>query len=212
MNDVLHTLLRACLAGFCIGIAAFGYLINPTIGMILFAFGLAVVVMEKYALYTGVVGGVDFRQPTTYFLLLLILLGNFLGSAAVALIACCSPLADQLQTASTAIVTTRLATGWWRCGILAIGCGFLVDSGARIARRGQTLPHWLPLLFGVPLFILCGFPHSIADMTYHLLYYAQNPTAITASTVLRLCIIWLACALGNALGGNLWRIFDRKNS
>ena len=42
---------------------------------------------------------------------------------------------------------------------LAIGCGFIVTTSVQFARQEK----WLPLLLGIPLFILCGVPHCIAD-------------------------------------------------
>lgn len=48
------TFLKAVFAGICIGIAGWGFLVDKTLGMFLFIFGLATVVSYEAKLYTGV--------------------------------------------------------------------------------------------------------------------------------------------------------------
>ena len=76
---------RAIFAGICIGIAGWGFLVDKTIGMFLFIFGLATVVSYKAKLFTGMAGYVESKQDFWY-LLLLILPGNILGCLLVALV------------------------------------------------------------------------------------------------------------------------------
>jgi len=54
-------------------------------------------------------------------------------------------------------------------------------------------------LFGIPLFIMCGFVHSIADAFYYTL--ALLPGDWTGTTLL----VYLASILGNFIGCNLYR-------
>ena len=54
MKNFIQILKSAILAGFCIGIAGYGYLAEKSIiGAVLFAFGLLTVVHYKLKLYTG---------------------------------------------------------------------------------------------------------------------------------------------------------------
>ena len=65
------------LAGFCIGIAGFGYLAEKSIiGAVLFAFGLLTVVHYGLKLYTGTAG---FIKKDEIGKLLFILFGNIIG-------------------------------------------------------------------------------------------------------------------------------------
>jgi formate/nitrite transporter FocA (FNT family) len=57
----------------------------------------------------------------------------------------------------------------------------------------------LPLVFGVPVFILCGFAHSIADAFYFLL----SPTDQLLQT--EVLVVYLSEVLGNFVGCNLYR-------
>ena len=65
------------------------------------------------------------------------------------------------------------------------------------ARRG----HYLPLLFGVPVFILCSLPHCVADA----FYYAA--AAMYGKFECGLLWAWLWAIVGNYIGCNFPRWF-----
>lgn len=188
----------AVMAGICIGIAGFGYLAEKSIvGAVLFAFGLLTVVSYKLKLYTGTAG---FIKKGEVGQLLLILLGNIVGCLLVALIARCSPM--PLQETAQGILAARLETGAIRCGILAVGCGFIMTTAVTFARKGNNYP----LLFGVPLFIMCGFPHCVADVYYYL----TVPVAFLTENACDIATLYLSIVLGNFLGCNLYRIICKE--
>ena len=93
------------------------------------------------------------------------------------------------------ILAGRLAKGSWACFLLAIGCGFIMTTAVEFARKGKMLP----LVLGVPVFILCGFAHSIADAFYFLVSPAD---VVLQPTVL---VVYLSEVLGNFVGCNLYR-------
>lgn len=188
----------AVMAGICIGIAGFGYLAEKSIvGAVLFAFGLLTVVSYKLKLFTGTAG---FIKKGEVGQLLLILLGNIVGCLLVALIARCSPM--PLQETAQGILAARLETGALRCGILAVGCGFIMTTAVTFARKGNNYP----LLFGVPLFIMCGFPHCVADVYYYL----TVPVAFLTENAFNIATLYLSIVLGNFLGCNLYRIICKE--
>lgn len=181
------------LAGICIGIAGFGYLaVTSIVGAVLFAFGLLAVVHYGLKLFTGTAG---FISKGEFGGLMLILLGNIFGCLLVALIARCSPM--PLQEQAQKILEARLATGPLRCGILAIGCGFIMTTAVTFGRQGK----FLPLLFGVPMFIMCGFPHCIAD----IFYYLCVPVNFTFGNFADVLLLYAAIVIGNFIGCNLYR-------
>lgn len=193
-----NTFRSAIIAGISIGIAGFGNLaIGGIIGPIVFAFGLCTVVCYQLRLYTGTAGFI--QSPRELGRLSLILAGNIIGCLLVGLLARVSPL--PIQEGAEKILEARLSAGALRCGLLAIGCGFIMTAAVRFARQGQ----WLPLLFGVPLFIYCGFPHSIADAFYYL-------AAPLSSYRWEVLWLYLAIVLGNFIGCNLTRLilWDKK--
>jgi len=189
---MLKTFRSAIVAGICIGIAGFGNLaVGGIAGPVVFAFGLSAVVCYKLKLYTGTAGFI--QHPSEMKDLGVILLGNILGCLAVGLLARVSPL--PIQDAAAKVLAGRLSAGILPSGALAIGCGFIMTAAVRFARQGQ----WLPLVFGVPLFIFCGFPHSIADA----FYYLAAPFGNLSWSVLGL---YVAIVIGNFIGCNLTRL------
>ena len=195
-------LLRSSIfAGIAIGTAGFGFLASGVqteaygslVGAVLFSFGLLTVVGYKLKLYTGTAGFILKNEAGSLFL---ILLGNIIGCFLVSMLARITPLA--VQDAAQNILELRLRTGALRCGLLGIGCGFIMTTAVQFARQKQ----YLPLLFGVPLFIVCGFTHCVADAFYYLCV----PVACWRANALH-CLAGYACSvLGNLVGCNLYRI------
>lgn len=186
------------IAGICIGIAGFGYLAEKSIiGAVLFAFGLLAVVHYGLKLYTGTAG---FFKKGEFGQLFLILVGNLIGCLLVALIARCSPL--PLQETAQNLLVSRLNSGPLNGGVLAIGCGFIMTTAVQFGRQSK----FLPLLFGVPLFITCGFPHSIADAFYYLCV----PVSFLADNALEVIIFYVSIVIGNFIGCNLYRVISNQ--
>lgn len=181
------------MAGVCVGIAGFGYLATRDIvGSVLFAFALLAVVHYKVKLYTGTAGFIG-KGEVGY--LLQVLIGNILGCLAVAVLSRASAM--DLQGAAQAVLESRLGVGALRGGLLAIGCGFIMTTAVTFARKGS----YLPLLFGVPLFIVCGFPHCVADA----FYYLAAPLDFWQANFGSILVFYLAIVLGNFVGCNFYR-------
>lgn len=190
----MKTLRSAILAGICIGIAGFGYLaIGGIAGAALFSCGLIAVVSYKFKLFTGTAG---FFVKGELGQLGIILIGNIIGCLLMSLMARVSPM--PLQEAAEKILSSRLSTGPLKAGILAIGCGFLMTTAVTFARRDK----WLPLLFCVPMFIVCGFPHCIADV----FYYLSCSLDFWAEHLWSILLLYICIVLGNFIGCNFCRI------
>jgi formate/nitrite transporter FocA (FNT family) len=198
---MVKTLRSAIFAGIYIGTAGFGYLtagvqsFGSLFGSILFALGLLAIVGYKLKLFTGTAGFIKRDEVGT---LAIILIGNIVGCFLMGLITRVSPMSDAIQVAATNILNTRISTGTIGCGILAIGCGILMTTAVTFARQ----KNFIPLLLSVPLFIVCGFPHCVADAFYYL--------TIPNSWTVELIGIYLSTVLGNAIGCNLYRIILTK--
>ena len=191
MKNLIHS---AIMAGICIGIAGFGYLaVGGIVGAVTFAFGLLAVVHYRLKLYTGTAG---FFAKGELLQLCTILAMNIVGCLLVALMARMSPM--PLQEAAQHILEGRLNAGIVQSGVLAIGCGFIMTTAVKWGREGK----FLPLLFGVPLFIICGFPHCVADAFYYLCVPLDYLTANAGQVLL----LYVAIVLGNFIGCNLSRL------
>ena len=160
-------------------------------GAVLFAFGLTTVVYYGLKLYTGTAGFI--RRQGDWSMLLTVLFGNIIGCLLTAwLIAYAQP--DCVEPAAK-ILAGRLAKGPWACFLLAIGCGFIMTTAVEFARKGKMLP----LVLGVPVFILCGFAHSIADAFYFLV----SPADVVLQPTVP--VVYVSEVLGNFVGCNLYR-------
>ena len=205
----MNTFRLAILSGIAVGIAGWGYLAcTNIIGAVLFSFGLLTVVGYKLPLYTGTAGFIPLRDEqgrscwmSAIGKLLFILLGNITGCLLVALFARLSPI--DLGAAAQKILEGRLALGPLRAGLLAVGCGFIMTTVVTFAREKNPLP----LLFGVPLFINCGFPHCLADA----FYYLTVPVAYTGQHLLEVVTLYPCLVIGNFVGCNLYRFVAPAN-
>lgn len=202
---MIRLLRSSIFAGIAIGTAGFGFLASGVqteaygslVGAVLFSFGLLTVVGYGLKLYTGTAGFIRKNEVGSLFL---ILLGNIIGCLCVALLSRVSPLA--IQDAAQNILELRLRTGALRCGLLGIGCGFIMTTAVHFARKKQ----YMPLLFGVPLFIVCGFTHCVADAFYYLCV----PLAFWKANFLSIIAVYICIVLGNLIGCNLYRIVLAK--
>lgn len=203
---MLKTLRSSIFAGIFIGTAGFGFLASgiqsetfgPLVGAILFSLGLLSVVGYKLKLYTGTAGFIQKNEVGNLFF---ILFGNILGCLCLGLISRISTM--DIQGAAQKVLEFRLETGAIRCGLLGIPCGFLMTTAVRFARE----KHYIPLLLAVPLFIVCGFTHCVADA----FYYTCVPVAFLKAHALQVIGVYVCIVLGNLIGCNLYRIVLAKD-
>ena len=182
----------AILAGICISIGCVVNLrVGGVAGAVLFAFGLTTVVYYGLKLYTGTAGFI--RMTGDWLMIATVLVGNIFGCLLSAILidaaqpGCIEPAVD--------ILSGRLAKGPLNCLLLAVGCGFIMTTAVEFARKGKMLT----LILGVPVFILCGFAHSIADAFYFLLC----PFKMIAN--MDVLVIYIYEVIGNFIGCNLYR-------
>lgn len=181
---------RSLFAGLLIGLGACGFLALGGIpGAIIFAFGLIGVVLSGVPLYTGRAGVMPLKQTGG---LVLIWLFNVLGCILLGLLM--MSLGGEPAQRASEVVAGRLAQGPWRSFLRAVGCGLIIDIAVWMYRTTKNI---LPVLFGVPLFILCGFYHSIADVVYLVAAWKWDPA-----------ILWYypIIVLGNYAGCNIRRL------
>ena len=193
MKDNFTIFIRSILAGICIGLGGAIFLkLGGVIGACMFAFGLLSVVHFKLPLYTGTAGFIELNKFTEYTKMLYILLGNILGCIILA------QFFDPTQYDGSAIIQNRIDTGYGQSLLNAIGCGLIMT----LIVQGGRDKNLLLILFGIPIFILLGFYHSIADAFYMMVtpMNLRNEYFIT---------YWII-VLGNFIGCNIPRLFKYK--
>ena len=185
-------ILSSLFAGVLIGIAGLVFLnVGGLGGAILFAFGLMCVTICKALLFTGKAGFLPYKESLQ---LLPMVLLNALGCLVTAYIAFQTTSPNMLSTLNT-IMAAREAASWYALLIASVGTGIIVTLAVYGVRKGS----YLPLLYGVPVFIMCGLPHSIADAFYYWVAILNGDFAPW------MVIAWLMSVVGNYIGCNLPR-------
>ena len=183
-------------AGLLIGIAGLVFLhVGGLGGAVLFAFGLMSVTLSKSLLFTGKAGYLPYKESLQLIPMVVL---NAVGCLLMAGIAYSTINENALSTLDV-IMTAREAASW-RIAVTSIGTGIIVTLAVHGVRNGS----YLPLLYGVPVFIMCGLPHSIADAFYYwvaILHGDFAPWMIMA---------WIWSVIGNYIGCNLPRWFMGK--
>lgn len=184
----------AVFAGMLIGIGGLTYLnVGGITGAILFAFGLLCVVMCKAQLFTGKAGFLPLKEQI---LLLPMLIANAIGCFLTAIFTIYT-LNPQVQATLDKIMASRQEASPDNVLISAIGTGMIMT----LAVYGAQQKNFLPLLFGVPTFILCGLPHCVAD----IFYYAA--AIYSGEFHLWMLVAWFMAVIGNYIGCNIPRFF-----
>lgn len=199
----LSTFIKAFLTGILISI---GGIINMScdnkyIGAFLFGLGLFTILTFGFDLFTGKVGYAVENKPKYLVYLLIVWIGNLIGTITCGYIIATTRIGGNLIEKASAIVKTKCNDNFVSLFVLAIFCGmlmFIAADGYKNIKNptGQMLVIFLP----VTVFIISGFEHSIADMFY--VSAAQNWNIDTA---LRILVI----TAGNAVGGIFIPLFRK---
>lgn len=194
MNSDFNVFIRSILAGICIGLGGAIFIkLGGVIGASMFAFGLLTIVHFKLPLYTGTAGFIRLNKFKEYKKMFIILFGNIIGCI---LLSCMNIKGID----GTAIIQSRIDTSYLQCLLNAIGCGLIMT----LIVKGGRDKNLLLILFGIPLFILLGFYHSIADAFYIMV----SPIELRNLFFGRYWTI----VLGNFIGCNIPRLLKYENT
>lgn len=194
MNSDFNVFIRSILAGICIGLGGAIFIkLGGVIGACMFAFGLLTIVHFKLPLYTGTAGFMRLNKFKEYKKMFIILFGNIIGCI---LLSCMNIKGID----GTAIIQSRIYTSYLQCLLNAIGCGLIMT----LIVKGGRDKNLLLILFGIPLFILLGFYHSIADAFYIMV----SPIELRNLFFGRYWTI----VLGNFIGCNIPRLLKYENT
>lgn len=186
-------------AGILIAIGGCVYLAcaNKYVGAVLFSVALLCICYKGYGLFTGKVGFMPERYDReAWEVLLAALLGNAIGTfvCGYAVRGGMPSLGDAAEILCQAKLDSQ---SFPQTLLRAVLCGVLMYLAVSIFRDQKTP---MGILFCIPVFILSGFEHSIADCFY-----------FAASGI----VSWRACGflwtviLGNSLGGILLPLLQK---
>lgn len=186
--------LSAIMAGICISIGCVAYLSaqNHVIGSLFFTVGLFLVLIFDFSLFTGRIGFALDKKPKYIINLILIWLGNFCG-ALLSGFALSATRLNSLQEKCVQMCQTKLTDSLFSLFVLGIFCNILIFVAVYgFKKNDKPLIKFLSLIFGVSVFVLCGFEHCVADM-----FYFAFARIFSGQQILALFII----TLGNITGG-----------
>lgn len=160
----MRLIISSMLAGLCIAIGSAAYCAcgSAVIGAILFAAGLLTICYYGFHLYTGRVGYA--QNLTDVKNLGIMLVGNLIGAfAGGLLVAWAATSFSDIVSSALLFIQIKNTLSLPAIFLRAIMCGVSVFLAVDIYKEKKSV---LGVLFFVPLFILCGWEHCIADMAY----------------------------------------------
>lgn len=194
----MRVFTSSILAGMCIAIGgtAFLSLDNKPLGALFFTMGLFSICTFELHLFTGKVCYV-FEKDKDYVLTLpVIWLGNLAGTWVTAQAERCTRIGMALAERAVELCRDKLEDSVVSIFLLAVFCNILIYIAVEGFRRNpHELGKYLSLFFGVPVFILCGFEHCVANMYYFSIAGLWDGKAL---------LYLLVMTFGNAIGGILF--------
>lgn len=192
---MINLFRKSILSGIFISVGGIINLkIGGPLGAFLFSFGLLSVVHYSLPLYTGKSGFCKYSQD--FKTLPLILLGNIIGTFIIGV--CTNLLYPEVVGKAWSIVSGRQSSTISVALFSSIMCGLIMTTVVKFARQKK----FIPLLIGVPLFILSGFWHSIADAFYY---------SVSGYITGTFWYIYLVTVIGNFIGCNIYNLLVNKS-
>lgn len=195
---------KSILSGILISIGGSVYLSSvvagfPWFGAVLFSAGLFTICEYGLNLYTGKVGyiGYKFKDIKYIGLVALICLINIITTFVLGILI--GKFFPSIRDAALTTYAKKLDASLLKAFVSSIFCGMLMFLAVDTWKRGKILG----VFIYVPVFIICGFDHSIANSFY-------NGAALSDFTFTwkNLAFVLLVI-LGNGLGGILFPVFTR---
>ena len=202
---MLNEIKKAILSGIMISIGGCVYLSSIHLGYswfgaILFSAGLYTICQYGFNLYTGKVGYIAFHfSDFSYIkLVILTLIFNLLSTYLIGIL--CGYAFPQIQEEAAKIFALKLQKPLLKLFISGIFCGILMYLSVDTWKAGSKI---VCFLF-IPVFILSGFDHSIANS-----FYNGAANGFLNAFTLKNFWIFVVVILGNAAGGMIVPLLTR---
>lgn len=203
MMKFIKELLSAVLAGFMISVGGGVFLAceSKVVGAIFFSLGLTVILLSSLLLFTGKTAYTLENNWKYLPYLLTIWLGNLIGTTLTGLLVNFAKPALG-ETAQT-LCEAKLSQSPLQTIALGALCGVLVYIAVDYFRSDDNknaFSKYLLVFTCVPVFILCGFEHSVADMFYFAA--SSGRLLFTVQGVVYILLV----TLGNLVGAVIFHV------
>ena len=192
---IFKRIMSGFASGVLIGIGGTVYLSckNKVVGAVFFSVALLCICYKEFSLFTGKVGYIAHsRTRKDLSVLFCGLLGNFAGASFTAFFIMLCKLGENLYSTAAALARAKLEQTIPETLIRAFMCGILMYMAVSIFKSKKTP---LGVLFCIPVFILSGFEHSIADIFYLTAGFESREPYLW-----RALLFVLLAIIGNAAG------------
>jgi formate/nitrite transporter FocA (FNT family) len=165
---------------------------NAIIGALFFSAGLFLVLTRKYNLFTGKIGYLFDNKKEYAIDIVFMWLGNLVGTQILSTFVRFTHLYDKIKPSVETIIMSKTGQGYLSAFLLAILCGVIIYLSVENYKQNQhELGKYLGILLLIPLFIICGFEHCVADMFYFFLI---------PDNILTKLLYLIVITMGNAIG------------
>lgn len=200
-KELLKDFISAALAGTFIGVGGTAYLTvaaqSKIAGALFFAVGLFSILLFKLNLFTGKVCYACENGKFYFLRLLVIFFGNFVGAFFFAFIINLSRL-SALSEVAKSICEAKLSDGLLSVFVLSVLCNVMIYLAVEGFNKSESAVIKLAaVLFGVSVFVICGFEHCVANVFY---------ISLSNMWIGKTFLFLIVNVLGNSAGGILTRV------
>lgn len=169
-------------------------------GAVLFAAGLYTICVYGFNLYTGKVGYIayNFKNVNYIGLVILILVFNLITTYLLGIV--CAYAFPAIVEPARKIYEAKLAAPLLRLLITGIFCGLLMFLAVDTWKKGSPFGCFIY----IPVFIISGFDHSIANS-----FYNGVANGFADAFTMQNALVVITVVIGNAIGGMLVPMMTR---
>lgn len=169
-------------------------------GAVLFAAGLYTICVYGFNLYTGKVGYIayNFKDVNYIGLVILILVFNLITTYLLGIV--CAYAFPAIVEPAKKIYEAKLAAPLLRLLITGIFCGLLMFLAVDTWKKGSPFGCFIY----IPVFIISGFDHSIANS-----FYNGVANSFADAFTMQNALVVITVVIGNAIGGMLVPMMTR---
>lgn len=169
-------------------------------GAVLFAAGLYTICVYGFNLYTGKVGYIayNFKDVNYIGFVILILVFNLITTYLLGIV--CAYAFPAIVEPAKKIYEAKLAAPLLRLLITGIFCGLLMFLAVDTWKKGSPFGCFIY----IPVFIISGFDHSIANS-----FYNGVANGFADAFTMQNALVVITVVIGNAIGGMLVPMMTR---
>lgn len=206
MNKIMQNLFLSIFAGISIALGGLLFLLipNSVVGAIFFSVGLFLVLTRGYNLFTGKVAYLPENKKIPYLSYLFVMwIGNFIGTITITFAVRFSSLYEKVFERVNSININKTSQGHLSAFILAILCGIIIYLAVEnFKNNSHEIGKYIGIFVLIPLFIICGFEHCVADMFYF---------SLTNDLIIDKLIYLFVITMGNSIGSIVSNLLLKNN-